>query len=1031
MNVNCDGEMSSPPCNRNEESLNQSQSLSENGPEDRGPGPPTPSDKLVTGASCKALRTAVSTLYPIDDFIKEKIAFGFFSDVFKVTHRTTGDVMVLKMNQLRSNRPNMLREVQLMNKLSHPNILRFMGVCVHEGQLHALTEYINGGSLEQLILCKSENLSLINKVSLAKDISMGMQYLHTKGVFHRDLTSKNVLIRREASKMTAVVGDFGLAAKIPHNRTEFRLPTVGSPYWMSPECLKGEWYDESSDVFSYGIVLCELIARIQADPDILPRTNSFGLDYFSFIELCPPKETLPAFLRLAFNCCVFAPCNRPTFFEIVSKLTAILEDLRNGEDSSKNSYNNDINTSKKMSNNELSVYPKNDLFNYKDIKLSIDAKLDVYHKRNSVDVPTLITNAANEISQINLDKSTKDCTDKKYHHRRSMSADVGGVLFPAHTAPSEKARCHLLQRSPPQSETSLVDYEINSNYMALRKVAEIMCLKDPEYKPRSIKSKLNPFSALRFCGVKKIIGGFNNSYTSGAGDLFSSCFELPSPLFHDPSSLNDVMEENLSRASSKARCHLLQRSPPQSETSLVDYEINSNYMALRKVAEIMCLKDPEYKPRSIKSKLNPFSALRFCGVKKIIGGFNNSYTSGAGDLFSSCFELPSPLFHDPSTLNDVMEENLSRASSVNAKTNSLLDTPASTEKVSNDDHTVENALNQYKINEMPNNDVEEERNNEAAEENNANPESTGAVSKANSLYSHPLFKMWKSNIASSQDELNESELLLNMNENKHNLTRRGSTESGFFSCFYDDLCLHSKHCICCSDILRDPEKIKTDLGIDSCYLSDSKLPCQLCSYCTFPKSSTTTDFNSLSSPITHVDSQCIDILNRLSLDSEISGLMQQRSMLANQLLYCNKRSSSIYTDSSEDISSLAGSDSLLCDERVSYTGFNGRSRSAQISKIVEYFERKGANFRHSSVDSSKFKVPSDDLLYSKAFGRSPSDSKKDFEKRFNIDWNKNSDYDEFCFGLDSSTSNPGSSQQRLVICKGAVKSKLSLFDKGL
>lgn len=483
--------------------------------------------------------------------------------------------------------------------------------------------------------------------------------------------------------------------------------------------------------------------------------------------------------------------------------------------------------------------------------------------------------------------------------------------------------------------------------------------------------------------------------------------------------------------SEKARCHLLQRSPPQSETSLVDYEINSNYMALRKVAEIMCLKDPEYKPRSIKSKLNPFSALRFCGVKKIIGGFNNSYTSGAGDLFSSCFELPSPLFHDPSTLNDVMEENLSRASSVNAKTNSLLDTPASTEKVSNDDHTVENALNQYKINEMPNNDVEEERNNEAAEENNANPESTGAVSKANSLYSHPLFKMWKSNIASSQDELNESELLLNMNENKHNLTRRGSTESGFFSCFYDDLCLHSKHCICCSDILRDPEKIKTDLGIDSCYLSDSKLPCQLCSYCTFPKSSTTTDFNSLSSPITHVDSQCIDILNRLSLDSEISGLMQQRSMLANQLLYCNKRSSSIYTDSSEDISSLAGSDSLLCDERVSYTGFNGRSRSAQISKIVEYFERKGANFRHSSVDSSKFKVPSDDLLYSKAFGRSPSDSKKDFEKRFNIDWNKNSDYDEFCFGLDSSTSNPGSSQQRLVICKGAVKSKLSLFDKGL
>lgn len=352
-------------------------------------------DKLKTGSSCQALKHAVAALHRLDDFFTEKIGSGFFSEVFKVTHKVTGHIMVLKMNQLRSNRRNMLKEVQLMNKLSHPNILRLMGVCVHEGQLHALTEFCNGGSLDQVIQNKSVGLPQDLRVNIAHDIASGMEYLHSKGVFHRDLTSKNVLIKKlDNGHRQAVVGDFGLSTSIPDHSKKTKLCTVGSPYWMSPECLKGQYYDERSDVFSYGIVLCELIARVEADPDQLPRTDNFGLDYIAFTELCGPN-VVPDFLNLAFKCCNVDPASRPTFSDIRPTLVDILADL-------------------------------------KALTAQREAAMSSYAAKSEEQLP---------VAPVHQGTAPQH---RKIFHRRSLSEDVSKLAIFAFSCPSDKARRHAL-----------------------------------------------------------------------------------------------------------------------------------------------------------------------------------------------------------------------------------------------------------------------------------------------------------------------------------------------------------------------------------------------------------------------------------------------------------------------------------------------------------------------------------------------------------------------------------------------------------
>ncbi|ELW66554.1 LIM domain kinase 2 [Tupaia chinensis] len=352
-------------------SLRRSNSIS------KSPGPSSPKEPLLLSrdiSRSESLRCSSSysqqIFRPCDLIHGEVLGKGFFGQAIKVTHKATGKVMVMKelIRCDEETQKTFLTEVKVMRSLDHPNVLKFIGVLYKDKKLNLLTEYIEGGTLKDF-LRSVDPFPWQQKVRFAKGIASGMAYLHSMCIIHRDLNSHNCLIKLDK---TVVVADFGLSRLIVEekkrppvektttkkrtlrkNDRKKRYTVVGNPYWMAPEMLNGKSYDETVDVFSFGIVLCEalvvippyaqqvevatprssssipgtlghrIIGQVYADPDCLPRTLDFGLNVKLFWEKFVPTDCPPAFFPLAAICCKLEPESRPAFSKLEDSFEAL------------------------------------------------------------------------------------------------------------------------------------------------------------------------------------------------------------------------------------------------------------------------------------------------------------------------------------------------------------------------------------------------------------------------------------------------------------------------------------------------------------------------------------------------------------------------------------------------------------------------------------------------------------------------------------------------------------------------------------
>ncbi|KAM3711535.1 hypothetical protein ACB098_01G116900 [Castanea mollissima] len=255
--------------------------------------------------------------------IGDRIASGSCGDLYRGVY--LGQDVAVKI--LRSEHLNdaledeFAQEVAILRQVRHKNVVHFIGACTKFPHLCIVTEYMPGGSLYDYLHKNHNILELSQLLKFAIDVCKGMEYLHQNNIIHRDLKTANLLMD---TQKVVKVADFGVARF--QNQGGVMTAETGTYRWMAPEVINHQPYDQKADVFSFAIVLWELVTAKVPYDTMTPLQAALGVRQGLRPDL--PKNAHPKLLELMQRCWEAVPDNRPCFSVITSELETLLQEVQ-------------------------------------------------------------------------------------------------------------------------------------------------------------------------------------------------------------------------------------------------------------------------------------------------------------------------------------------------------------------------------------------------------------------------------------------------------------------------------------------------------------------------------------------------------------------------------------------------------------------------------------------------------------------------------------------------------------------------------